>query len=85
MSDGRCHCGIYLTIPHEHAQGLPKIGALFLGLSEFGPDAPTALEAVDRLIVKGLLAKVGEGLYKETDRGAAVREAAAVAKALREE
>ncbi len=59
-----CHCGIFLTIPHEHAQGLAQTGAPLMTLSEF-----ESAEAAEKLIVKGLLAKVGEGLYKPTAHG----------------
>jgi hypothetical protein len=68
-----CACGIYLCIPHEHAQGLPKIGAPYLTLADVG-----GLDGADKLIILGLLAKVGEGLYKVTERGHRENEAAAL-------
>lgn len=64
-----CACGIYLCVPHEHAPGVPKTGAPFLALATFGPDRASALANVELLMIKGLVAKVGEGLYKVTDHG----------------
>jgi hypothetical protein len=77
-----CHCGIFLSIPHEHAPGLPKTGAPILALTAFGASPAEALKEVERLMAKGLLAKVGEGLYKITERGAKVAEEAEEAAAL---
>jgi hypothetical protein len=59
-----CHCGIFLCVPHEHAQAAAKIEAPYLTLADVG-----GLDHADKLIVKGLIAKVGEGLYKVTESG----------------
>lgn len=65
----RCHCGIYLTVPHEHAQGVPKLSEPLRPLREFGENRAEALKLVDVFIVQGLLAQAGPDLYKLTERG----------------
>ncbi len=64
-----CHCGILVNVPHEHAQGAAQTGAALLPLSSFGSTPAEAEEAAGNLVVRGLLAKVGEGLYKPTAHG----------------
>ncbi len=73
-----CHCGIYMTVPHEHAPGLPKTGAPLMSTAELGnlfgasPGHDAAALVVERLLVQGMAAKLGEGLYKLTERGAGI-------------
>ena len=69
----KCQCGIYITVPHEHAQGLPKILTPMMTLEQVIGVTRTPEEAamkLERMILDGLVAKVGEGVFKWTERGA---------------